>query len=60
MSLLVLAVVAGVLVLFRQPIWDRVDLETKHRIVAVYSRLTARKVGHGVSPGRAQRPCRRK
>ena len=29
---------------FRQPLWDRLDLETKHRIVAAYSRLTARRV----------------
>ena len=40
----VLALLAGALLLLRQPLWDRLDLETKHRIVAVYSRWTARPV----------------
>src|SRR5688500_2712903 len=39
-----LALLAGVLLLFRQPLWDRLDLESKHQIVATYSRMTARPV----------------
>ena len=45
--LLVLAAVltlAGLLAVYRQPLWDRLDLETKHRVVAAYSRVTARRV----------------
>ncbi|MGE3269518.1 MAG: cellulase family glycosylhydrolase [Chloroflexota bacterium] len=42
LSALLLA--AGLLFAFRQPLWDRLDLETRHRIVAAYSRLTARPV----------------
>jgi polysaccharide biosynthesis protein PslG len=45
--LLALAAVllVGVLGLaFRGPLWDRLDLETKHRIVAAWSHLTARRV----------------
>src|SRR5215212_2373875 len=43
-TLSVLAVAAGILLLLRQPLWDRLDLESKHRLVAAYSRLTARRV----------------
>src|SRR5262249_42448882 len=43
-GLLLLVVLAGLLVLFRQPLWDHLDLETKHRLIAVYSRMTARRV----------------
>jgi GH35 family endo-1,4-beta-xylanase len=31
-------------VLFRQPLWDSLDLETRHRLVALASRLTTRTV----------------
>ena len=42
---LALAIVAvGVVVLLRQPRWESVDLETRHRLVALVSRLTARPV----------------
>lgn len=33
----------GLVLLFRQPLWDRLDLETKHQLVALYSRMTARR-----------------
>jgi polysaccharide biosynthesis protein PslG len=42
---LVVAVVAALIlagVLFRQRAWDALDIETRHRIVALYSRATAR------------------
>jgi hypothetical protein len=39
-----LVLLVGVLLLVRQPLWDRLDLETKHKIVAAYSRMTARRV----------------
>jgi hypothetical protein len=42
--LAVLVLLAGVLLLFRQPLWDRLDLEVRHRLVAAYSRMTARRV----------------
>ena len=41
---------------FRQPLWDRLPLETKHRIVAAYSRLTARR---GRDRQRRRRSARR-
>jgi hypothetical protein len=39
-----LALLAGLLILARQPLWDRLDLETKHRLIALYTRITARRL----------------
>ncbi len=41
---LVGAALGGLVATFRQPLWDQLDLETRHRIVAAVSRVTARPV----------------
>ncbi|HYU19457.1 MAG TPA: hypothetical protein VEQ11_12265, partial [Chloroflexota bacterium] len=45
----------AVLILGRQAVWDALDLETRHRLIAFVSRLTTRRVelaeGVAVSPG---------
>ena len=41
---IITVLVMGLLFIFRQPLWDRVPLDVKHRLVAQYSRLTARRV----------------
>lgn len=43
-ALLGLALLAGLAGAYRQPLWDSLDLETRHRLIAAYSRLTARRV----------------
>ncbi|MCC6178591.1 MAG: cellulase family glycosylhydrolase [Chloroflexi bacterium] len=43
-TLLLFAGLAGLVVAFRQPLWDRLDLETRHRLIAAGSHLTARHV----------------
>src|SRR3954464_7014527 len=42
--LAVIALLVGLGFALRQPLWDRLDLETKHRLVALYLRVTARRV----------------
>ena len=32
----------GLAILFQRPLWDHLDVETKHQLVALYSRATAR------------------
>lgn len=37
-------VLVSLVLVYRQPLWDRLDLETRHKIVAIWSRMTARRV----------------